>query len=84
MPITKEVKEVLQNSFLADLFDALEVETDAELLQAIREEISSRTIKTNIGNMSVEDYLEIQAMQYGFDSYEDMKKQGYNIDIDKI
>lgn len=43
MTITKEVQEVLQNSFLADLFDALETETDAELLQAIREEIDNRT-----------------------------------------
>ena len=84
MKITKEVLEVLQNSFLSDLFDALEVETDANLLEAIREEISSRTIKTNIGTMPVEDYLDIQAMQSGFDSYEDMKKQGYSIDIDKL
>jgi hypothetical protein len=38
----KEILEVLQNSFLADLKDALEVETDAELLEAIREEISRR------------------------------------------
>ena len=38
----KEILEVLQNSFLADLQDALEIETDAELLEAIREEISRR------------------------------------------
>lgn len=82
--VTPEVLEVLVNSFLADLFDALEVETDADLLHAITEEINNRTIKTNMGTMPVIDYLEIQAMQFGFDSYEDMKQQGYSIDIDKI
>lgn len=82
--ITTEVLEVLQNSFLADLMDALEVETDANLLEAIKDEISSRTIKTNIGTMPVLDYLDIHAMQCGFDSYEDLKKQGYSIDIDKL
>ena len=82
--VTPEVLETLENSFLADLFDALEVETDADLLHAIQEEIGSRTVKTNIGTMPVVDYLEIQAMQSGFDSYEDMKKQGYSIDVDKL
>lgn len=82
--VTTEVLEVLQNSFLADLYDALEVETDADLLHAIRVEIGKRTVKTNIGRMPIEDYLEIQAIQSGFNSYEDMKKQGYTIDIDKI
>ena len=82
--VTPETLEVLENSFLADLFDALEVETDADLLHAIQEEIDSRTVKTNIGTMPVVDYLEIQAIQSGFDSYEDMKKQGYSIDIDKL
>lgn len=28
-------------------------------------------IETNIGKMPVEDYLEIWAMQHGFDSYEE-------------
>jgi signal-transduction protein with cAMP-binding, CBS, and nucleotidyltransferase domain len=82
--VTPEVLEDLENSFLADLFDALEVEKDADLLHAIEEEINKRTIKTNIGTMPVLDYLEIQAMQSGFDSYEDMKKHGYKIDIDTI
>lgn len=82
--VTPEVLEVLENSFLADLFDALEVETDADLLHAIQTEISNRTVKTNIGTMPVEDFLDIYAMQHGFDSYEDLKKQGYSIDIDNI
>ena len=42
MMITKEVLEELQHSFLADLQDALEIETDADLLEAIHNEIASR------------------------------------------
>ena len=42
MTITKEIQEMLQNSFLSDLYDALEVETDADLLQAIKNEIENR------------------------------------------
>ncbi len=38
----KEILEVLQNSYLADLYDALEVETDQELLEAIKNEINRR------------------------------------------
>ena len=30
--------------------------------------------------MPIEDYQEIIAMQNGFDSYEDMKAEGYHID----
>jgi hypothetical protein len=40
------------------------------------------TIKTNIGTMPIEDYLEIKAMQYGFDSYEEMRNEGYYILLD--
>lgn len=43
--VTTEVLEVLQHSFLADLQDALEIETDANLLEAIREEIARRIDK---------------------------------------
>jgi len=45
MKITTEVLEVLENSFLTDLQDALEVETDADLLEAIKEEIARRIDK---------------------------------------
>ncbi len=40
-------------------------------------------IDTNIGKMPVEDYIHIQAVQYGYDSYDDMKKDGLHIEIDK-
>ena len=36
-------------------------------------------INTNMGVMPVEDYREIKAMQSGFDSYEDMYKQGFRL-----
>ena len=36
-------------------------------------------IKTNIGTIPKEDYLEIMALQYGFESYEDLKEQGFTL-----
>ena len=40
-----------------------------------------KMVSTNIGMIPAEDYLEIVSGQYGFDSYEDLKKAGYDIDI---
>lgn len=40
--INEEMREVIKNSFLADLEDALEVETDPEIISAITEEIERR------------------------------------------
>ena len=34
-------------------------------------------IKTNIGLIPKEDYLDIKAIQLGFEDYEDMNLQGY-------
>lgn len=44
------------------------------------ENISQKNVKTNIGDIPVEDYREILAVQNGFDSYESMRKEGYVID----
>lgn len=41
----------------------------------------SKYIKTNIGDVPLEDFLEIQAVQYGFDSYEDMQSEGLSVSI---
>ena len=38
-----------------------------------------QTVETNIGTMPIEDYREIQAVQNGFDSYEDMYNQGIRL-----
>lgn len=38
-----------------------------------------KTITTNIGAVPIGDYLEICALQYGFDSYADMRAEGYHI-----
>ena len=43
----------------------------------------AKYVNTNIGLMPVEDYLEAKAIQYGFASYEDMRAQGYKIDIEQ-
>lgn len=42
-----------------------------------------KTIKTNMGEIPVEDYLDIMAMQYGFDSYKEMREEGYWLDEEK-
>ena len=39
-------------------------------------------VETNIGKIPLEDYREIRAMQCGFDSYEDMLKEGYCISVE--
>lgn len=36
-------------------------------------------IKTNIGEIPIEDYLDIKALQYGFDDYADMKSNGFSL-----
>lgn len=41
-----------------------------------------KTVKTNIGEMPIEDYRDIKTMQLGFEDYEDMVSQGYKIDIE--
>lgn len=38
-------------------------------------------ISTNIGTMPMEDYLDIVAMQYGFESYDELRAHGFNIDL---
>ena len=40
------------------------------------------TVKTNIGEMPIEDYLDIRAFELGFDDYDDMVSQGYKIEIE--
>lgn len=37
-------------------------------------------VKTNYGVLSWEDYCEIMAWQYGFDSYDDLLESGLYID----
>lgn len=36
----------------------------------------AKHVETNMGNMPLEDYYDIVAMQHGYDSYDDMKKDG--------
>ena len=41
-------------------------------------------IATYIGLIPKEDYLDIMAMQYGFETYEDLKKSGFEIVDDLV
>jgi hypothetical protein len=37
------------------------------------------TVKTNMGEIPIEDYRDIKARQFGFEDYEDMYAQGYRL-----
>lgn len=39
-------------------------------------------VKTTSGMIPIEDYYEIQAMRYGFNSYQDLRNNGMCIDVD--
>ena len=38
-------------------------------------------VDTNIGKIPYIDYLDIVAIQHGFDDYEDMTKNGFYVDM---
>lgn len=42
------------------------------------------TVKTNIGEIPIEDYLNFQACIYGFENYDDLKKQGFFIEYEEM
>lgn len=42
--------------------------------------VEGETVKTNIGEMPIEDYRDIKAIQYGFKDYADMYEQGYRLE----
>ena len=39
------------------------------------------TVKTNIGTIPLEDYLDIKASQHGYSDYEDMRAHGLYLDM---
>ncbi|SHK73214.1 hypothetical protein SAMN02745243_03619 [Hespellia stercorisuis DSM 15480] len=53
--------------------------TIEKLLSDLKPYMKLEDVKTNMGTMPKEDYQEIVAQQNGFDSYEDMKLQGFSI-----
>lgn len=40
-----------------------------------------KCVKTNMGSIPLEDYLEIRVQQLGFSSYEELREEGYIIDV---
>lgn len=38
-------------------------------------------VRTNIGLVPMEEYLDIKARSYGFDDYEELKAHGYHIEV---
>ena len=46
-----------------------------------RSDNMAKYVKTNMGLIPLEDYLDIRARQYGFDSYKDLKEEGLSLDV---
>lgn len=44
----------------------------------------SRMIQTNMGEMPLQDYLDIRALECGFDSYKELEKEGFSIEIPEV
>lgn len=44
-------------------------------------DMMSRMIQTNMGEMPLQDYLDIRALECGFDSYKELEKEGFSIEI---
>ena len=44
----------------------------------------SRMIQTNMGEMPLQDYLDIRALECGFDSYKELEKEGFFIEIPEV
>ena len=53
--------------------------TNATMESVTKRVKNFETVKTNIGNVPIEDYREIVASQNGFDSYEEMYNEGIRI-----
>lgn len=38
-------------------------------------------VKTNLGLVPLQDFLDLKAGQFGYDDYEEMQKDGYSLNI---
>lgn len=63
-----------------ELLDFNEDEYDEEAEFAGEDSEDDQMVDTNIGSMPLEDYLDIRAMQYGFDDYEDLRRHGFSLE----
>lgn len=79
--------EILEQALIKDKENrdaAKEIEANVDNIQKEREVNASGEIETNIGSMPFEDYCEIRAMQNGFNSYAEMKREGYSIERPEV
>lgn len=53
-------------------------------LKIIEESFMYRMIQTNMGEMPLQDYLDIRALECGFDSYKELEEAGFSIEIPEI
>ena len=69
---TKRNREILSNA-------PPEQEVEPTEKEPAEERNEAEEVQTNMGSMPIEDYREIVASQSGFDSYDEMHRQGYRI-----
>lgn len=83
--VPQKIKEFCMN--LSDMD-----EDDIDLLSAFYKDVCENVrelwlslgmeeyVKTNIGEMPLEDYFDMRAIQYGYDSYKDLQNCGLSLD----
>ena len=47
-------------------------------------ENSRKYVKTNMGLMPYEDYMDIESQKYGFDSYEELREAGMTLEEPEV
>lgn len=82
MTVSRKTKEIAAQFSYPDIgsvhsFSHLYVtDIDPSVIDTIIRKLNNmRMVRTNIGMMSIRDYNEIMASQYGFSSYDDMQSQ---------
>lgn len=55
--------------------------TNEQYQEVLQIALSQFLIKTNIGTMPIPDYLDIHAMQCGFEDYKDLRAHGLSFDL---
>lgn len=81
--LADSTSEEFKNGFDGQIYSLLPnlIETEDAIILICEKEKQSRTVKTNMGEIPIEDYLDIKAQQCGFDNYKDLRSQGFSITV---
>ena len=76
-----ETKKVQDNRDVSEVLGEKGRELSPKQVDQLIDDGYDLYVPTNMGHMPVRDYMEIQAYQAGFDSYGELRKKGYSIEI---